>query len=203
MFLTYKWDIGPHLCTVKCVLDIQMCFGHTNEKMLLLALFTPHKHNPGPSVNIHHSQTHTQAERRLLLTGTPLQNNLLELMSLLSFVMPSVFRPYLQPLQATFRHSRYNTTEITGNYYTEQVGIHIRMFISHTEAFINCVVERVLKFWDLNPAPSHNVVKFVNWCSVIYGLYRFLECVELYSRVSWVRISTHGSSFFSEKDFLG
>ncbi|XP_070567797.1 SWI/SNF-related matrix-associated actin-dependent regulator of chromatin subfamily A containing DEAD/H box 1-like [Ptychodera flava] len=32
-----------------------------------------------------------RAERRLLLTGTPLQNNLLELMSLLCFVMPNMF----------------------------------------------------------------------------------------------------------------
>uniref|UniRef100_A0A8C8MDI7 DNA helicase n=1 Tax=Oncorhynchus tshawytscha TaxID=74940 RepID=A0A8C8MDI7_ONCTS len=31
------------------------------------------------------------AEHRLLLTGTPLQNNLLELMSLLNFIMPSMF----------------------------------------------------------------------------------------------------------------
>ncbi|KAG7254728.1 hypothetical protein CRUP_031764, partial [Coryphaenoides rupestris] len=30
------------------------------------------------------------AEHRLLLTGTPLQNNLLELMSLLNFIMPSI-----------------------------------------------------------------------------------------------------------------
>ncbi len=34
---------------------------------------------------------HLQAEHRLLLTGTPLQNNLLELMSLLNFIMPSMF----------------------------------------------------------------------------------------------------------------
>ena len=32
-----------------------------------------------------------RARRRLLLTGTPLQNNLLELMSLLTFTMPSMF----------------------------------------------------------------------------------------------------------------
>ena len=32
-----------------------------------------------------------QASRRLLLTGTPLQNNLVELMSLLAFVMPDMF----------------------------------------------------------------------------------------------------------------
>ncbi|XP_056140395.1 SWI/SNF-related matrix-associated actin-dependent regulator of chromatin subfamily A containing DEAD/H box 1A [Lampris incognitus] len=31
------------------------------------------------------------AEHRLLLTGTPLQNNLIELMSLLNFIMPSLF----------------------------------------------------------------------------------------------------------------
>lgn len=39
---------------------------------------------------------------RLLLTGTPLQNNLQELMSLLGFILPSVFREKKEQLQAIF-----------------------------------------------------------------------------------------------------
>ncbi|CAG2252996.1 SMARCAD1 [Mytilus edulis] len=42
------------------------------------------------------------AERRLLLTGTPLQNNLLELMSLLSFVMPEIFSGKTEHLKKIF-----------------------------------------------------------------------------------------------------
>ena len=43
-------------------------------------------------------------------------------MSLLSFVMPSVFRPYLQHLQTAFRHSHYTTSsEAVGDYHMEQV----------------------------------------------------------------------------------
>jgi len=43
-----------------------------------------------------------QAERRLLLTGTPLQNNLLELMSLLCFVMPEIFSGKTEHLKKMF-----------------------------------------------------------------------------------------------------
>lgn len=42
------------------------------------------------------------AERRLLLTGTPLQNNLLELMSLLCFVMPEIFSGKTDQLKQMF-----------------------------------------------------------------------------------------------------
>ena len=41
---------------------------------------------------------------RLLLTGTPLQNNLRELASLLGFILPSVFRDHSEELEAIFSH---------------------------------------------------------------------------------------------------
>lgn len=44
-----------------------------------------------------------RAERRILLTGTPLQNNLLELMSLLCFVMPKLFGGKIEDIKALFQ----------------------------------------------------------------------------------------------------
>ena len=42
------------------------------------------------------------ASRKLLLTGTPLQNNLVELMSLLVFVMPEMFANKKEQLKKMF-----------------------------------------------------------------------------------------------------
>ncbi|RWS03658.1 SWI/SNF-related matrix-associated actin-dependent regulator of chromatin subfamily A containing DEAD/H box 1-like isoform X1 [Dinothrombium tinctorium] len=50
-----------------------------------------------------------QAHHRLLLTGTPLQNDLLELMSLLVFTMPSLFMSNLHHIIALFAVSRQNS----------------------------------------------------------------------------------------------
>lgn len=44
-----------------------------------------------------------RADRRILLTGTPLQNNLLELMSLLCFVMPKLFGGKVEDIKALFQ----------------------------------------------------------------------------------------------------
>lgn len=44
------------------------------------------------------------AQFRLLLTGTPLQNNLTELVSLLGFILPSVFQEHSEDLEYIFRH---------------------------------------------------------------------------------------------------
>lgn len=52
---------------------------------------------------------------RLLLTGTPLQNNLGELASLLGFILPSVFRQHSEELDAIFSH-KAKTTDDAGSH---------------------------------------------------------------------------------------
>ena len=51
------------------------------------------------------------AEFRLLLTGTPLQNNLQELTSLLGFIMPGVFKDHREDLQAVFANKAKTSDE--------------------------------------------------------------------------------------------
>uniref|UniRef100_A0A8C5DS26 Uncharacterized protein n=1 Tax=Gouania willdenowi TaxID=441366 RepID=A0A8C5DS26_GOUWI len=53
------------------------------------------------SLRYHHLMA-INARHRLLLTGTPLQNNLLELMSLLNFIMPSMFSSSTSELSRMF-----------------------------------------------------------------------------------------------------
>lgn len=48
---------------------------------------------------------------RLLLTGTPLQNNLQELTSLLGFILPSIFKEHSENLKFIFNHKARTTDE--------------------------------------------------------------------------------------------
>ncbi|KAI8437103.1 hypothetical protein MSG28_010455 [Choristoneura fumiferana] len=61
-------------------------------------------------------QTMGQSKHRLLLTGTPLQNNLLELMSLLCFVMPHMFSGKTDDLRSLFQK---NTKSLKATKKTE------------------------------------------------------------------------------------
>ncbi|KAM3957166.1 SWI/SNF-related matrix-associated actin-dependent regulator of chromatin subfamily A containing DEAD/H box 1 homolog [Aphomia sociella] len=51
-----------------------------------------------------------KSKHRLLLTGTPLQNNLLELMSLLCFVMPHMFSAKTEDLKSLFQKNSKSKT---------------------------------------------------------------------------------------------
>lgn len=56
------------------------------------------------------------AQFRLLLTGTPLQNNLQELASLLAFILPSVFEEKKDDLQSIFKYkAKTNDDESSNN----------------------------------------------------------------------------------------
>ncbi|PNS13958.1 hypothetical protein CAC42_1449 [Sphaceloma murrayae] len=54
--------------------------------------------------NRHTELSRIRAEFRLLLTGTPLQNNLQELISLLGFIMPDVFATAAEDLESIFKY---------------------------------------------------------------------------------------------------
>ncbi|XP_077133379.1 SWI/SNF-related matrix-associated actin-dependent regulator of chromatin subfamily A containing DEAD/H box 1 isoform X1 [Ranitomeya variabilis] len=62
------------------------------------------------SVRYQHLMT-LNAKNRLLLTGTPVQNNLLELMSLLNFVMPHMFSSSTSELKRMFSSKAKSTDE--------------------------------------------------------------------------------------------
>lgn len=53
------------------------------------------------------------AKFRLILTGTPLQNNLRELVSLLSFILPNIFASKKDDLAGIFKHKAKSTDKAT------------------------------------------------------------------------------------------
>ncbi|CAO1617158.1 unnamed protein product [Sympodiomycopsis kandeliae] len=55
------------------------------------------------NTNNYRNLMQVRAKWRLLLTGTPLQNNLLELMSLLKFIMPADFKHATEALETIFK----------------------------------------------------------------------------------------------------
>ncbi|KAJ1969012.1 DNA-dependent ATPase fun30, partial [Dispira parvispora] len=73
-----------------------------------------------------------QASFRLLLTGTPLQNNLRELISLLSFILPRIFKNKFQVLQKVFSLPS-NPAGVKGNHRGKSSGRKAQSDASETE----------------------------------------------------------------------
>jgi SWI/SNF-related matrix-associated actin-dependent regulator 1 of chromatin subfamily A len=70
-----------------------------------------------------------KCKRRILLTGTPLQNNLLELMSVLSFTMPSIFRGNMEVVSRLFRKQKILSNDSFENDLVSQARRIISPFI--------------------------------------------------------------------------
>lgn len=78
--------------------------------------FTVCVYDEGHMLKNHQSQLYEKLIRirarfRLLLTGTPLQNNLQELASLLGFILPGVFQEHKEDLQSVFSNKAKTTDE--------------------------------------------------------------------------------------------
>ncbi|KAJ5463461.1 HelicaseC-terminal [Penicillium sp. IBT 31633x] len=78
--------------------------------------FTVCVYDEGHMLKNHQSQLYEKLIRirarfRLLLTGTPLQNNLQELASLLGFILPSVFQEHKEDLHAVFSNKAKTSDE--------------------------------------------------------------------------------------------
>ncbi|KAJ5124778.1 Helicase C-terminal [Penicillium bovifimosum] len=88
----------------------------TDAKFLRDMDFTVCVYDEGHMLKNHQSLLYEKLIRirarfRLLLTGTPLQNNLQELASLLGFILPSVFQEHKDDLQAVFSNKAKTTDE--------------------------------------------------------------------------------------------
>jgi len=62
-----------------------------------------------------------KSKRRLLLTGTPLQNNVTELLSLLGFVTPDIFLKHIKILNKLFQPKSQNTDIHLDVYHKEKI----------------------------------------------------------------------------------
>lgn len=86
------------------------------------AIFDEGHKMKNPETKIYKDLSKIPASWKMLLTGTPVQNNLLEMTSLLNFINPSMFNGYMQHIQFVF--SQKVTIRDVGNgafLYSERV----------------------------------------------------------------------------------
>lgn len=97
-----------------------------------------------------------KANFRLLLTGTPLQNNLRELVSLLSFILPNMFQERKDELGAIFKHKAKATDD---NNSTNRNPLLSEQRITKAKSMMTPFILRRRKEHVLShlPPKSHNV----------------------------------------------
>ncbi|KAJ5971003.1 Helicase C-terminal [Penicillium vulpinum] len=123
--------------------------------------FTVCVYDEGHMLKNHQSQLYEKLIRirarfRLLLTGTPLQNNLQELASLLGFILPSVFHEHKEDLHAVFSNKAKTTDESHATLLSQQ---RIERAKSMMKPFI--LRRKKHQVIDLPAKHSH-----VGWCQM-------------------------------------
>lgn len=114
-----------------------------------------------------------QAKQRLLLTGTPLQNNLLELMSLLIFTVPQLFSGKTDDVKKMFTNNVKDESEGKSAYEQDK--------INHAKQIMKPFILRRLKADVLKQLPKKTIItQSVPMMKIQEKLYKKL--IEKYSR---------------------
>ncbi|XP_069711721.1 SWI/SNF-related matrix-associated actin-dependent regulator of chromatin subfamily A containing DEAD/H box 1 [Phaenicophaeus curvirostris] len=120
-------DFNVILTTYNCAISSSEDRGLFRRLKLNYAIFDEgHMLKSMNSVRYQHLMT-INAKNRLLLTGTPVQNNLLELMSLLNFVMPHMFSSSTSEIRRMFS-SKTKSAEEQSIYQKERIA-HAKQII--------------------------------------------------------------------------
>lgn len=128
------------------------------------------------------------AQNRLLLTGTPLQNNLLELMSLLCFVMPSMFANNTEDIKNLFQ----KTKQIKG----EELTAFEKTQIEQAKQIMKPFLLRRLKDVVLTHLPDKKEI-VVNVPMTDSQKEKYMDLVQLYSSDDGIVQATHEQSGIS------
>ncbi|NXY81742.1 SMRCD regulator, partial [Alcedo cyanopectus] len=120
-------DFNVIVTTYNCAISSSDDRGLFRRLKLNYAIFDEgHMLKNMSSVRYQHLMT-INAQNRLLLTGTPVQNNLLELMSLLNFVMPHMFSSSTSEIRRMFS-SKSKSAEEQSIYEKERIA-HAKQII--------------------------------------------------------------------------
>ncbi|NXV71947.1 SMRCD regulator, partial [Atlantisia rogersi] len=120
-------DFNVIVTTYNCAISSSEDRGLFRRLKLNYAIFDEgHMLKNMSSVRYQHLMT-INAKNRLLLTGTPVQNNLLELMSLLNFVMPHMFSSSTSEIRRMFS-SKTKSAEEQSIYEKERI-VHAKQII--------------------------------------------------------------------------
>ncbi|KFQ47151.1 SWI/SNF-related matrix-associated actin-dependent regulator of chromatin subfamily A containing DEAD/H box 1, partial [Nestor notabilis] len=120
-------DFNVIVTTYNCAISSSDDRGLFRKLKLNYAIFDEgHMLKNMSSVRYQHLMT-INAQHRLLLTGTPVQNNLLELMSLLNFVMPHMFSSSTAEIRRMFS-SKTKSAEEQSVYEKERIA-HAKQII--------------------------------------------------------------------------